>query len=134
MNTKPTPGPWKISKNFPGSTATFREVEDPRGRVVLVGQSGLKNDLPADSNAALIVAAVNACFAVNPDNPMAVAEAMPEVVDVMRGILKCGMTTTADDNTWRRIRSALAKLEAKVDDDHLCYTCARPELHAGRIA
>jgi hypothetical protein len=42
---------------------------------------------------------------------------MPEVVDVMRGILKCGMTTTADDNTWRRIRSALAKLEAKVDDD-----------------
>lgn len=40
----------------------------------------------ARANAHLIVTAVNACAQVNPDNPMAVAEAIEEMYEALKGI------------------------------------------------
>ena len=48
--------------------------------------------------AALIVAAVNACFQINPTNPMAVAEALIDLVDAARLAEEAG---NADDQSWR---------------------------------
>jgi len=73
------------------------------------------------ANAALIVAAVNACFKVNPSNPLAVAEALPTLVDAARKALTTldGLvpTDTPMDSLAVQdifaLRSALAKIEAK---------------------
>ena len=40
------------------------------------------------ANAHLIAAAVNGCQAVNPDNPMAVAEAIQEMYKALKGLLE----------------------------------------------
>jgi type II secretory pathway component GspD/PulD (secretin) len=73
------------------------------------------------ANAALIVAAVNACFKVNPSNPLAVAEGMAELVEACRNIAKLfdeakeqGYSISAASNSWAdALGAALAKLEAK---------------------
>lgn len=72
----------------------------------------------AEENARLIVAAVNACFAINPSNPLAVAEAMGEVVEALRRIADgqwpSDIAETEGTLAMREVaRAALAKLEAK---------------------
>lgn len=42
----------------------------------------------AKANASLIVAAVNACAKVNPDNPMAVAGSISEMYEALRNLVK----------------------------------------------
>ena len=78
------------------------------------------HDIP---NHELIVAAVNACFTINPSNPLAVAEAMPELVGAAKGLLafiheKFPKDFEPGGNGYlcphhRAIAAALAKLEAK---------------------
>ena len=68
----------------------------------------------AAANAALIVAAVNACFKVNPDNPLAVAEALPDLVNALLRIANEPQPEVAAEVIMRTIaRSALFELEAK---------------------
>ena len=65
--------------------------------------------------AALIVAAVNGCFAVNPDNPLAVAEGLPELAGGVAEALHA-LNQHGDDFhpiIQSHLRAALAKLEAK---------------------
>jgi hypothetical protein len=119
----PTKGPWGIGKPFPGSTVPFREVEDESGRGLAVVQGGRHSDLPAEANANLIVAAVNACFAINPENPLAVAEALPELVEALRLSVSYMGKAEADGfclecarpigHAIEKVRAALAKIEAK---------------------
>ena len=70
------------------------------------------------SNANLIASAVNACIEINPDNPQAVAEAIPEIFEALKRFLgssacknKCKPNDmTCDTNFARR---AIAKVEEK---------------------
>lgn len=116
MNTKPTSGKWMIGKgveylnrygecmvvtaDLPYLIADLRDAPMPKEE--------------AAANAALIVAAVNACFALNPDNPLAVAEALPELVKAVVDFLEWGAMTGSDLELHRgKFRAALAKLERK---------------------
>jgi hypothetical protein len=68
--------------------------------------------LLAEAN--LIIAAVNSCFAINPSNPLAVAEAMGEAVNALRSIAHEAQPGAAAEAILRTIaRAALAKLEGK---------------------
>ncbi len=74
MNTsKPTPGHWRVGD------AGLTVFGPPNGQPSPVTVANTKNR----ANAALITAAVNACHAVNPDNPLAVAEAIPELARLL---------------------------------------------------
>ena len=93
---KPTPGPW-IADLRTGCCAIYpaSRVDDTPGclpnddRNIHFSRKGSEYkenegwtmDAEAQANAALIVAAVNACFKVNPDNPLAVAEVLPELIE-----------------------------------------------------
>jgi len=103
---KPTPGPWVLQ---------YCGIE---GVAFCCGIGPSEED---DANAALIVAAVNSCFAINPSNPLAVAEGLPELVNACRESL----AYLRDPNGWEKahtpkheylpnmLEDALAKLEAK---------------------
>jgi len=125
MNAKPTPGLWEV--NAPGGFI-IRSIKSELARVgYSIGgfSQGAMSNAPdlseAAANAALIVAAVNACFKVNPSNPLAVAEALPTLVDAARKALTTldGLvpTDTPMDSLAVQdifaLRSALAKIEAK---------------------
>jgi len=72
-----------------------------------------------ERNAEIIIAAVNACFAVSPLNPLAVAEALPELVEAC----KESLAFLHDPNSWEKahnpqgeflpnmLEAALAKLK-----------------------
>jgi hypothetical protein len=73
-----------------------------------------------EANAALIVAAVNACFKVSPDDPLAVAEALLEIVTALRDLITLKdfpifppIPPAQKIIAWNQARSALAKIEAK---------------------
>jgi len=108
---KPTPGPWILMGC---------DVEDEnKDTITFCCGTGTSED--DEANAALVVAAVNACFKVNPDNPLAVAEALPELVEACRNIAKLfdeakeqGYSISAASNSWAdALGAALAKIEAK---------------------
>lgn len=75
---KPTPGPWAVGCGLRIQACDVGPMFEPTTH-------GTHKQMNA--NAALIVAAVNACFAVSPENPLAVAEALPEVVEALRGLV-----------------------------------------------
>jgi len=113
---KPTAGPW-VRSGF----EVYGKNETP-----LVADCARFNVLVREeiqANIALIVAAVNGCFAVNPDNPLAVAEALPELVKACRGLTSQSKEVSEEEgksiNDWDLaydldpLRAALAKLEAK---------------------
>ena len=123
---KPTPGPWMINSK------AIAWQRDDRGRLywdfpIQIGTLGTcvraETAEEAEANAALIVAAVNACFAINPSNPLAVAEALPELVKACRGLTSQSKEVSEEEgksiNDWDiaydldPLRAALAKLEAK---------------------
>jgi hypothetical protein len=71
---------------------------------------GDEGRLPQRANAALIVAAWNAAQEINPENPIAAAEAMPELaqaVEVALIYLEDGAPKTA----YERLRAAFAKIK-----------------------
>ena len=103
---KPTPGPWKWN-----TAAGIYGINGKRCVNVFV-QDEINLPLEEmDANAALIVSAVNACFAVSPDNPLAVAEGLPELAKACRTFLV--KKDEMPRSTEHAIRNALAKLEAK---------------------
>jgi hypothetical protein len=118
---KPTPGPWRWN-----TAAGIYGANDKRcANVYVHGEINLP-DSEMDANAALVVAAVNACFKVNPENPLAVAEGVAELVNVARNLwLKTAMIPVDWDNPEAKelsaeavkamdaIAAALAKIEAK---------------------
>ena len=56
--------------------------------------------LESKANANLIVSAVNACQKINPDNPQAVAEAIPEMYEALRKLVKTYVMNQASDGTF----------------------------------
>jgi hypothetical protein len=64
------------------------------------------------ANANFIATAYEACRSINPSSPLAVAEAMPEAVNALRGIAHEAQPGAAAEAILRTIaRAALAKLE-----------------------
>jgi hypothetical protein len=116
---KPTPGNWKKSERVPERHAIRILAQDGSLVAEARGAGGPWADVEA--NAALIVAAVNACFQINPGQPQAVAEAMTEVVEAFKKIyaLYDGLIATdapldcPEVQAVLRGRAALAKLEGK---------------------
>ena len=96
-------GPWKAVQD----TMNSIQILDERNEVVaeLVAESGDVTDkMRVDSN--LTVAAVNACIAVNPDNPMAAAESTRDMYDALKGLVKDGVvyeacTLESSKNTFK---------------------------------
>lgn len=77
---------------------------DPDGRLV-----ARMEDLPKwKADAALIVAACNACSLACPANPIAAAEALPQLISALRDLLELG----ASAETCEAARSVLARIEA----------------------
>ncbi len=110
---KPTPGPWVYER------CGFQDNQNPdgqdfriRGHESIIGRIWWGSIVPekAESNAVLIIAAVNACFAINPDNPLAVAKALPELVDACRFSVRNSLANSITSR--HRIEDALAKLES----------------------
>jgi len=113
---KPTPGWWRIQSGLGAPLIIARSNWLNRNReIAQVRYEFGSEDPEVHPNASLIVAAVNACFAINPDNPLAVAKALPEIITALKRI-ETGMSFPDDDiqRTARDVaRAALAKLEAK---------------------
>ena len=74
------------------------------------------------ANARLIAAAVNACQKINPDNPLAVAEALPDMYKALRAFRPVFLTRNdfhqvcflKEDELWEAVEQALAnKAEGK---------------------
>jgi hypothetical protein len=75
------------------------------------------------ANAPLITAACNACMEINPDNPIAVAEALPELVGALGGLFEhCAMVhkhwgdssnAKEADLAIAKARDIIAKIQAK---------------------
>jgi hypothetical protein len=104
---KPTSGPWFDDEGCVYNPARLK-VADCNCRGM------------AHENAALIVAAVNACFAINPSNPLAVAEALPELAEACRKaqaflseLSGNGVAHVHIGPAIGILGAALAKLEAK---------------------
>jgi len=137
---KPTPGPWLIDERTgiiviysgPENTEPCIDGIPDSQRIAVFNGHYIKDEhrwgmTPEQIwTARLIVVAVNACFAINPDNPLAVAEALPELVEAARTIyFKVAMIPVDWKNSEAKelsaqaikaidaIRNALAKLEAK---------------------
>ena len=133
---KPTPGPWMIDERTgiiviyagPENTEPCIAGAESRAIVRFDGHrtaSGSGWEVPPEKigNARLIVAAVNSCFAVNPSNPLAVAEALREIINASHAALADHDERKAlyparegQENRLKvmgELRTALAKLEAK---------------------
>ena len=117
------------SDHYPVAKVLTGEWGDEYPSIRLVGDSSL--DLKAEAymemiaygtiaeetaiaNACIIVAAVNACQKVNPDNPLAVAENITEMYEALTeaiGYLRAGPDTLDRYNQINRMRKVLAKVE-----------------------
>jgi len=81
-----TKGEWKVKEGADENNA-FIVFDDPEPEIAV----WTPNDNEALANARLIVAAVNGCISVNPDNPLAVAEDIKDMYETLR------LTTKASD-------------------------------------
>ncbi len=84
-------------------------------RVALIDDSDLWIKDRMEGNAHLIAAAVNACTKVNPNNPMAVAEALSEMYEALK-LYQSHQTNTSGHYCWQcaeAINKAVAKAEGK---------------------
>ena len=88
------------------------------GEISIASMTGL-SETDAKVNAELIIAAVNACQKVNPDNPLAVAEALPDMYKALRAFRPVFLTRNdfhqvcflKEDELWEAVEQALAKAE-----------------------
>ena len=119
MNAKPTPGPWRMDfgpRQYSLKGADCHNVVF----MALPSEDYGAGIAEIDANAEFILAAVNACFQINPENPIAVAEALPELVESLKRVLpenqsesiyRCTIRVPAEVIT--RVRATFAKVEAK---------------------
>lgn len=130
---KPTQGPWTIQgyrlygppdnrSKYPGGLTLIGglvdDLNDWRGSPSETRDERDEFAKETTANANLIVSAVNACQQINPVNPQAVANALPELVEAMRELLFA--TALIDDEYYAAIenaettaRAALAKAEIR---------------------
>lgn len=85
-----TPGPWEaVVEGDEGTVASF-PLRSSGGKAIAAVWSRDGRHVTPESvvegrlNALLIEAAVNSCFQVSPENPKAVAEAIPEAFNLLR--------------------------------------------------
>lgn len=73
-----------------------------------------RNDDRARANAQLIVAARNACMEINPENPIAVAEALPELLEALRRSLNFmnSLSGPGHQGAAQQVRTAINKAMA----------------------
>jgi len=124
QSPRPTPGPWlddRARGSRHGAAPVIVADKCWRGNqtreVAKVLFHGGSEDPEVQANAALIVAAINSCFAVNPENPLAVAEALPEIIRALNTAI--WIKDRLDEKgawgrgfeEWEDIRAALAKME-----------------------
>ena len=94
----PTPGPW----SFEDEDIVYRHWQYTGwpnfGRIVVasVGHSW-PQDEERRANAALIIAAVNQCFAVNPKHPLSVARAYGNIVTACQNVVALEMSDAGRD-------------------------------------
>jgi len=118
--SKPTPGPWAISEyyNAHQNIHNARGIFAPGHTAPIVESVWGSTLAESDANAALIVAACNACQQVNPEHPQAVAEALPDLLraahDAAREWRLHGQLT----DSCRHLEAALAKAEGRPTSDH----------------
>ena len=65
------------------------------------------------NNACLIITAVNGCQAVNPDNPLAAAEAVQEMYEAMKALVEEEFADGPSDEALDRAVQVLAKAEGR---------------------
>lgn len=105
------------------TTNSWRVIDRnmPAHRVRIVSNSEPIADMwqGHDDDANLIVAAVNACKKVNPQNPLAAAEALPELLQSLKDCLHLLRTLALvkggnpeDSKIYSKAQSILAKAEA----------------------
>jgi hypothetical protein len=101
---KPTPGPWKIGPYSPLAIVANCVGAYP----LIVGEFAKEEDV------LFCLAAFQACFAINPSNPLAVAEAMGGVVSCCaEALTTLSHLGYGDSPMATKLRDALAKLDAK---------------------
>ena len=85
------------------------------GEISIASMTGL-SETDAKVNAELIIAAVNACQKVNPDNPLAVAEALPDMYEALERLVDylnyLGVPEDCEDQ-YEEANKSLAKAEGK---------------------
>lgn len=77
-----TKGEWSVS--FNGERDGYARYSVVTDTQLVASLAVRENEQEVEANANLIVTAVNACKRINPDNPQAVAGAIPEVVEALR--------------------------------------------------
>ncbi len=82
--TEYTKGEWKV-RNYTTEDGEFDVCVINRGLDAMIARvGGLTAIKEAKANAHLIVAAINACISVNPDNPLAVAESIKPMYEALK--------------------------------------------------
>ena len=105
-----TKGEWKVyTDNM--TCATDIVAEDGIGFFTKVIAHIRRANKNYEANAQLICEAANACIKVNPDNPVAVAKALPDLYEVVSLIHKAGFYPTPELRI--KIDKALAKADGK---------------------
>lgn len=113
-----TKGAWKATE----TAEVCREEDECRIALVYDPYDGRWGTDTARANAYMIAAAVNGCQAVNPDNPLAVAESikdMYEALQYLRGVFRDAKVQVlaealpdqvAVESAFERVDAALAKV------------------------
>lgn len=110
--TKPTAGPWM-------GVAHTGYIYGEDTVVAVVGGFLTDKDLIQfngerwTDDTKLIVTAVNACFKVNPSNPMAVAEGIEEAFRLLKELTDLAMPDTPAGGPVERTRALLTKIGLK---------------------
>lgn len=124
--TRPTPAPWIWELDDDGITDPTAEVfvdDDRPWRIVI---AFVAHQPQLEANAALIVAACNACQLVNPEDPQSVANALETIIASADVVLKgfgahaFVRDTSGDHNSDWAIKlmpyiTALARLEVALN-------------------
>ena len=121
--SKYTPMPWFADGRY---IVAYVPKGRPGGEVIATcgpTAGSLKHAIPNKANAHLIAAACNAVMKVNPENPIAAAEALPDLLEACTTALKMlnaeietapiGRDTQPEKVTAKVLKAAIAKAERK---------------------
>ena len=117
--TKPTPGPWVIVCRGSEGYCVMRSMRHItcRADMGFVADCTAKPFEESKANAEFIATAYEACRAINPENPLAVVEAIPELLSQVREIVdhatKYGAAPLSAEKMLDRARAAISKAEGE---------------------